>query len=123
MAGSQRSHRIADQLQRELAEIIAGEIKDPRIGMVTITGTRVSPDLQHAKVFVTSLADAKHRDDMLRGLQSAAGFMRSLLVRRMKLHATPELHFEYDASIERGIALSKLIDEAVGAPRTDQDQG
>jgi ribosome-binding factor A len=113
MAGSQRSHRIADQLQRELAEIIASEIKDPRIGMVTITGARVSPDLQHAKVFVTSLAQAKHRAEMLDGLHSAAGFMRSLLGRRMKLHHTPELHFEYDASIEHGVALSKLIDEAV----------
>lgn len=119
MAGPQRRGRIADQIQRELSAMIASELKDPRIALVTITEVTVSPDLQHAKVYVTTLAPADRRAEILSGLASAAGFMRSLLGRRIKTFATPELRFEYDASIERGLHLTHLIDEAVASSRKD----
>jgi ribosome-binding factor A len=105
VANAQRLRRVADQIQRELAALVRGELKDPRVGMVTFTGVEVSPDLAHAKVFFTSLA----------GLGRAAGFLRSMLGARIKLHNTPELHFIYDESVESGIRLSHLIDEAVAS--------
>ena len=114
MANPARQRRVADQIQRELADIIRGELKDPRVGMITLTGVEVSPDLAHAKVFFTTLADDAHRDEVEKGLRRASGFLRSELGRRIKVHVTPELHFEYDASVERGMRLSRLIDDAVG---------
>lgn len=119
MAGAQRRSRVADQIQRELSAIIASELKDPRVALVTITEVTVSQDLQHAKVYVTTLAPAERRAELLSGLSSAAGFMRSLLGRRIKTFVTPELRFEYDGSIERGVHLTHLIDQAVASSRKD----
>ena len=110
-----RSRRIAEQVQRELVEIIRLELKDPRVGRVTITAVEVSPDLSHAKVFVTDLAGREHADESVRALTRTAGFLRSELAHRMQLYSVPQLHFAYDDSIESGIRLSKLIDEAVAA--------
>lgn len=115
MANVQRLRRVADQIQRELSEIVRSELKDPRVGMITLTGVEVSPDLAHAKVFFTSLADAAHREETVAGLKRAAGFLRSMLGARIKVHSTPELHFVYDESVETGIRLTHLIDEAVAA--------
>jgi ribosome-binding factor A len=115
VANAQRLRRVADQIQRELSEIVRSELKDPRVGMVTLTGVEVSPDLAHAKVFFTSLADPGGREETLAGLRRAAGFMRSMLGARIKLHNTPELRFLYDDSIESGIRLTHLIDEAVAS--------
>jgi len=112
MAIPQRLRRIADQMQQELSELLHRELKDPRVGMITITGIEVSPDLAHAKVYFTTL-DAETRAETEIGLKRAAGFLRSQLGRRMKLHVTPELHFHYDASVEHGVELSRLIDAAV----------
>jgi ribosome-binding factor A len=108
---SGRAHKVADQIQRELAEIIHRELRDPRVGMITLTGVEVSPDCAHATVFFTCLDDA-HVDEAGAGLRRAAGFLRSQLGRRIRLHATPELHFKYDESIARGARLSQLIDSA-----------
>ena len=113
MANPQRLRRVADQIQRELSDILRNELKDPRVGMITLTGVEVSTDIAHAQVFFTTLADAESRAQTEAGLQRAAGFLRSALGRRLKLYNVPELHFHYDASIERGIELSKLIDAAV----------
>jgi ribosome-binding factor A len=115
MANVQRLRRVADQIQRELSDILRSELKDPRVGMITLTGVEVSPDLAHAKVFFTSLADTTHRGDTVAGLKRAAGFLRSMLGARIKIHNTPELHFVYDESVETGIRLTHLIDEAVAA--------
>jgi ribosome-binding factor A len=115
VANAQRLRRVADQIQRELAGLVRGEVKDPRVGMVTFTGVEVSPDLAHAKVFFTSLGDTEGRAATLAGLERAAGFLRSMLGARIKLHNTPELHFVYDESVESGIRLSRLIDEAVAS--------
>ena len=118
MANPQRLRRIADQIQRELSDILRNELKDPRVGMITLTGVEVSPDVAHARVFFTTLGDSAALAATEEGLRRAAGFARSALGRRMKLHNIPELHFEYDASVERGFRLSKLIDEAVSEKKT-----
>ena len=106
---SGRPQKLADQIQRELSELLARELRDPRVGMVTITSVDVSPDLSHAKIFFTILEKAK-LDDTLRGLKSSAGFLRAQLARRIKIYTTPELRFLYDESVERGDHLSRLID-------------
>jgi len=108
---------VADLIQRELSELIRLEVRDPRVGMLTITSVDVSPDLSHAKVFITLLQKEKLQDT-LQGLQRASGFLRSQLAHRMKLYTTPELRFVYDESVERGDQLSRLIDSAVGPKRT-----
>ncbi|MFH1044006.1 MAG: 30S ribosome-binding factor RbfA [Pseudomonadota bacterium] len=111
--GPARSLRVADQIQRELAEIIRTELKDPRVAMITLTGVEVTADYAHAKVFYTLMGSAEQRTDTDVGLKQAGGFLRSQLARRIKLHSIPQLHFVYDASVERGFELSRLIDAAV----------
>jgi len=108
-----RSRRIAEQVQRELSDIIRLELKDPRVGMITIVDVEVSPDQSHARVFFTVLGDQSRIADTTEGLQHAAGFLRSELAHRMKLRVVPQLQFKYDESVVRGIHLSQLIDAAV----------
>jgi ribosome-binding factor A len=117
MGNPARLRRIADQIQRELSALIAGELKDPRVRLVTITGVELTPDLAYAKVYFTSLAEAAEREATLAGLQNAAGFLRATLGSRIRVHTTPELRFVYDTSVESGIRLGRLIDEAVAADR------
>ena len=115
MANAARLRRVADQIQRELSDIVRTELKDPRVGMITLTGVEVSPDLAHAKVFFTSLAGENDRDATLSGLKRAAGFVRSMLGARLEIRSVPELHFVYDASVESGIRLTRLIEDAVAS--------
>jgi ribosome-binding factor A len=115
---SSRPGRIADQIQRDLADLIRGEVKDPRIGMVTLTGVEVSNDYRHAKVFFTTLGDATIVASAQRGLDKASGFLRSQLAKGLSLRIVPELHFVHDESVERGVRLSRLIDDAVGLVTT-----
>lgn len=114
-----RAGRIADQIQRELAELIRGELKDPRVGLVTITDVEVSADYHHARVFVTTLMGDDAIESAMDGLNRASGFLRSRLAASLRTRTVPELHFEYDESVERGTRLSRLIDEAVGKSRDD----
>ncbi|HEX9396694.1 MAG TPA: 30S ribosome-binding factor RbfA [Burkholderiales bacterium] len=107
--GHGRPQKLGDLIQRELSDLLAREVRDPRIGMLTITSVDVSPDLSHAKIFFTLLEKAK-LEDTLTGLRRSAGFLRSQLARRIKIYTTPELRFEYDESVERGDHLSRLID-------------
>ena len=118
---SQRAQRVGEQIQRELAELLRDHVKDPRVGRVTITGVEVSPDLSHAKVFITHLPGIEHADDAVKALTRTAGFLRTELAHRMQLYSVPQLHFVYDDSIESGMRLSQLIDEAVAADRKPQD--
>ena len=108
-----RRARIADQIQRELAELVRTELRDPRVGMVTLTGVEVSRDQSHAKVFFTVLGPEAAARDAAEGLGHAAGFLRTQLAHRLSTRSVPELHFEHDESVERGIRLTRLIDEAV----------
>jgi len=112
-----RRARIADQIQRELAEIIRLEMRDPRVGMITLTGVEVSGDQSHAKVFYTVLGAESAAREAGEGLERAAGFLRSELAHRLSTRSVPELHFHFDESVERGVRLSKLIDEAVAPKR------
>jgi ribosome-binding factor A len=108
-----RSRRIAEQVQRELSDILRVELKDPRVGMITLTDVEVSHDQSHAKVFFTVLGDAERIAAAAEGLKHAAGFLRSELAHRMKLRTVPQLQFKHDESVERGMRLSQLIDAAV----------
>lgn len=114
-----RLGRIADQIQKDLAELIRTQIKDPRVGMVTLTGVEVSSDHHHAKVFFTTLGGPESVAKATSGLDHAAGFLRSQLAKGLKLRIMPELHFHYDDSVERGVRLSKLIDDAVASSADD----
>ena len=110
--GQGRPQRIGDLIQRELSDLLAREVRDPRVGMVTITSVDVSPDMSHAKVFFT-LLDKSDLASVQEGLTRAAGFLRSHLAKRVKLYSIPELRFQYDESIERADRLSRLIDSAL----------
>jgi ribosome-binding factor A len=108
-----RASRIADQIQRDLSDLIKLEVKDPRVSLVTISAVEVTRDLSHAKVYVTSLAPEHSPEQTTAALQHAAGFLRSQLARGLKLRTVPQLQFVYDVSVERGIHVSDLIDRAV----------
>ena len=107
--GQGRPQRLGDLIQRELSDLIRLELRDPRVGMLTITSVDVSPDLANAKVFFTMFEKDK-LEDTLHGLKRSAGFLRSQLARRISMYTTPELRFVYDESVERGDRLSRLID-------------
>lgn len=107
--GGGRPQKVGDQIQRELSELIQRELRDPRVGMITLTGVDMSPDCTHATVYYTCL-DAARVEEAGKGLRAASGFLRSHIGKRIKLYATPELHFAYDESVERGDRLSRLID-------------
>jgi ribosome-binding factor A len=135
---SSRAQRVADQMQREIATLIQMEVNDPRVGMVSITAVDVSKDLAYANIYVTvlnslsnngqadfdTLSEPSDLDKLevaenIKALNKAAGFLRSLLAKRLSLRVVPKLKFHYDASVERGQQLSKLIDNALAA---DQNQ-
>lgn len=118
-----RGLRVADQIQRDLAEIIAFELKDPRVGMITITEVQITPDYAHAKVFFTTLMDSgEPLKNTLAGLEKASGFIRGQLGRRLTIHTLPALHFVHDTSTARGMELSKLIDEANASRAKDAEE-
>ena len=108
-----RKDRVAEQIRRELAELIRTELKDPRVGMISITDVEVTADYAHAKVFFSTLAGSEHVAGVLVGLQKASGFLRRELGKRISIHMTPQLHFVFDQSLERGADLSQLIQKAV----------
>ena len=110
-----RLGRIGDQIQKDLAELIRAEVKDPRIGMITLTGVEVSNDYRHAKVYFSVLGDAEAVERALRGLGHASGFLRSQLAAGLKLRIVPELHFVHDETVARGMEISRLIDDAIAS--------
>lgn len=116
-----RTRRIGEQMQRELAALIRDQIKDPRLGMVTVSAVEVSRDLAHAKVFITVLGDETRQRESLQVLTRAAGFLRHELGQRMIARTIPQLRFIYDKSIENGSRMSALIDKAVASDQHDDD--
>ena len=121
MANEQRRRRVEEQIQQELSEILRLELKDPRVGFITISGVKVSPDFALAKVYYTILGTAEDCESADFGLRSASGFLRTALGKRLRIHNIPELRFTYDTSIERGVRLSQLIDQAVAdKPATEE---
>jgi ribosome-binding factor A len=124
--GFSRGERVAEQIRRDLVDLLR-QVKDPRVArllpLVTLTDVEVTPDYAHAKVFYTSLAGPDQGRDIARGLAHAAGFLRRELGRRLHIHHIPELHFVFDASVERGSRLSHLIDEVIEADRAAAADG
>lgn len=115
-----RKARVVEQIHKELAEMIRGGVKDPRIGMVTLTGIDLTPDYAYATVHFTVLPDDEESvAHTLAGLQHAAGFLRGQLGRRVRIHTTPELRFVHDLSTAHGMEMSRLIDEAVSRQADD----
>lgn len=118
-----RGLRVADQIQRDLSEIVAFELKDPRVGMITITEVQITADYAHAKVFFTMLSDDKEIiKNTVTGLHKAAGYIRIQLGKRLSIHTLPELHFLHDTSTARGIEMSRLIDLANATRAKDDDE-
>jgi ribosome-binding factor A len=114
-----RTYQIADQIQRDLAELIARELKDPRVGMVTLQSVEVSPDYAHAKVFFSVLVgDVQQTQE---ALDQAAGFLRTGLFKRLPIHTVPTLHFILDRTPERAADLNALIAKAVASRSKDEN--
>lgn len=113
MAGN-RAARIADVIQQELAGLIRNELKDPRLGFVSIVKIEVSGDIRHAKVYVSVMGDAKQQKDSLKALQSAAGFLRNEVGKALQIRYTPELHFALDESIAHGSRIAQLLVQIQG---------
>ena len=102
--------RVDDAVREVLGRALLG-LKDPRIGFVTITGVETSPDLRHAKVFVSVLGSERKREQSLQGLAAAHGILQAKLAQELRMKRTPQLAFEYDPTVERGVRMTKLIDE------------
>jgi ribosome-binding factor A len=116
-----RNQRIADQIQRDLAELIPREIRDPSMGLVTLQSVELTPDLAHAKVYFSVLG--AEPEVAMRIFREKAGYLHSLLFKRLHIHTVPTLHFLHDQSIENGLAMSQLIDQAMltTAPEKPKD--
>ena len=114
-----RNVRIADQIQRDLTELIARELKDPRVGLVTVQSVEVTPDYAHAKVFFSLLVgDPQQCQD---ALNQAAGFLRNGLFKRLHIHTVPTLHFVFDRTTERAADMNALIAQAVASRSKNPD--
>jgi ribosome-binding factor A len=110
---SARMRRVDEAMRAVLSDAIAKDLKDPRIGFVTVTGVKTSPDLRHARVYVSVLGDDAERAVSIDGLRSAHGFLQRRLADELTLKHTPSLTFEYDDSVDRGMRISRLLDEHV----------
>jgi ribosome-binding factor A len=107
---TERMRRVNEAVRQVLSEAVV-ELKDPRIGFVTITGVETSPDLRGARVFVSVLGSERKRKRALMGLEAAHGVLQARLGRELRMKRTPQLAFEYDPTVERGVRMSQLIDE------------
>jgi ribosome-binding factor A len=115
---TERMRRVNESVRAVLAEALS-ELKDPRIGFVTITGVKTSRDLRQATVFVSVLGSERKRGKSLEGLEAAHGVLQARLARELRMKRTPQLTFQYDPSVEQGVRMSKLIDELVTDPDGD----
>lgn len=108
---SVRPNRVAEQIKKEMTDILQRDLKDPRIGFVTVTGVEVTGDLQQAKIFITVLGNDEQKEATLQGLSKATGFIRSEIGKRIRLRKTPELIFKFDESIDYGNKIESLLGE------------
>ena len=119
-SAANRGYKVADQIQRDLTELIARELKDPRVGMVTVQAVEVTPDYAHAKVFFSVLVgEPQETQD---ALNQAAGFLRNGLFKRLHIHTVPTLHFQFDRTTERAADMNALIARAVASRSKDSDE-
>ena len=110
-----RGQRVAEQIARDLAEIIPLEVRDPRVGLVTITGCEIPPDYAHARVFITVIGSDPAQCEA--GLAAAAGMLRNKIFKKLRIHTVPTLHFVHDTSVERGFEMDRVINEAMRQTR------
>ncbi|ASS91517.1 30S ribosome-binding factor RbfA [Aeribacillus pallidus] len=108
---SLRANRVAEQMKKELSDIIGRKIKDPRIGFVTVTDVHLTGDLQIAKVYISVLGNEEQKENTMKALAKAKGFIRSEIGSRIRLRKTPEIHFEFDETIDYGNRIESLIHE------------
>jgi ribosome-binding factor A len=121
---SRRTNRLEEEIREEVAKIIAGELKDPRIGFVTVTGVHLTPDLRHARINVGVLGDQAAREKSLAGLRQASGFVRRELGRRLRIRHTPEVAFQYDKGLDATDRVARLLGEvAAEEAASDPDRG
>jgi ribosome-binding factor A len=106
-----RMRRVDEAVRAVLSDAIAKDLQDPRVGFVTVTAVKTSPDLRHARVYVSVLGDEKARTETLDGLRSAHGFLQGRVAAELSLKHTPTLTFEYDESVDRGMRITQLIDQ------------
>jgi len=118
----QRSHRVGEQIQKEISELLVKGLKDPRIGFVTITGVEVTPDLHLARVYYTVFGEEEVRRETAAGLRSSIPYIRRELGKRLRMRYIPDLIFEYDSSVEYGNRIENLIKE-IKTHDTDGDTG
>lgn len=108
-----RTDRINEQFKQEISLIVRDEVRDPRVGLATITAVQTSPELDHAKVYITSLGDEAEREGIIAGLRSAAPFIRKQLAGRLSMRRIPELHFEADRVLAEAMRIEQLLREAL----------
>ncbi|MFZ8929161.1 MAG: 30S ribosome-binding factor RbfA [Pseudohongiellaceae bacterium] len=118
---STRVDKVADLLKKEIALLIQSEVRDPRVGMASVTGVKVSKDLAHASVYVTLLgkSNAEEAQEGIEALNKASGFLRSMLAKEVSMRITPKLKFIYDDTLAKGQHLTSLIDEALARDERD----
>ena len=116
MTGGERMRRVDTAIRQVVGEAVAQDIKDPRVGFVTVTDVKTSPDLRHARVFVSVLGTPDERDASLAGLRSAHGYLQRRISRELKLKHTPELEFVFDDTTEKAFRIEALLDDAGPEP-------
>jgi ribosome-binding factor A len=113
MAQYRRTDRINEQLRQEISLLIRSDVRDPRVGLATITEVETSPELDHARVYITTLGDDEEKEAILSGLKSAAPFIRGQLGKRLRMRRIPELHFQIDKKLENAMRIESLLREAL----------
>jgi ribosome-binding factor A len=119
--GTARMRRVEAAMRAVLSDAISKDLKDPRVGFVTVTGVKTSPDLRHARVYVSVLGDELTREASIEGLRSAHGFLQRRVATELTLKHTPSLAFEYDESVDRGMRITQLLDSELGVPKEGPD--
>jgi ribosome-binding factor A len=121
MARFRRTERLNEQFRQEIAELIHGQVRDPHAGMATVTAVETSPELDHAKVYVTALGDDAEKEQVVEGLRRAAGFIRTQLGRRLHIRRVPEIHFVLDTKLEEAMRIESLLRQALPPDHPEAD--
>ena len=119
---TRRQERVSERIHHEVSDLLLNEIRDPRLEQVTVTGVEITPDLKLATVFVSALGDPEAKDNALKGLERASGYIRRELAQRLAMRVTPALRFVLDESWERGARLDALLDNLPSSPADDSDE-
>ena len=118
-----RTDRINELLREEIALMVRNEVRDPRVGLATITAVETSPELDHARIYITTLGDEQDRTEVLAGLASAAPFIRTQLSKRLRMRRVPELHFQYDRMLDEATRIEQLLREALPGSTPPDEEG